>query len=126
MGAIASLLVLSWLQSHTHEATREVRGTIVVAASQLGLGVTLTEDNLAEIAWAATTLPEGAFATKHELLKDGRRVVLASLERNEPVLRAKITLPVQPGSLSSELEDGKHAAIVRVDDVVGYVVFNSP
>jgi pilus assembly protein CpaB len=81
MGAVASLLVLSWLRSQGHEATREVRGTIVVAASQLGLGVTLTEDNLAEIAWAATTLPEGAFATKHELLKDGRRIVLAGAAR---------------------------------------------
>src|SRR5260221_10254379 len=126
MGAIASLLVLSWLQSHTHEATREVRGTIVVAASQLSLGVTLAEDNLAEIPWAASTVPEGAFATKHELLKDGRRVVLASLERNEPVLRAKITLPGQPGSLSSVLEDGKRAVTVRVDDVRGVAGFIRP
>jgi pilus assembly protein CpaB len=126
MGAVASLLVLSWLRSQGHEATREVRGTIVVAASQLGLGVTLTEDNLAEIVWAATTLPEGAFATKHELLKDGRRVVLASLERNEPVLRAKITLPGQPGSLSSVLEDGKRAVTVRVDDVRGVAGFIRP
>jgi pilus assembly protein CpaB len=98
----------------------------VVAAAQLGLGVTLTEDNLAEIAWAATTLPEGAFATKHELLKDGRRVVLASLERNEPVLRGKITLPGQPGSLSSVLEDGKRAVTVRVDDVRGVAGFIRP
>ena len=126
MGAIASLLVLSWLQSHTREATREVRGTIVVAASQLSLGVTLAEDNLAEIPWAASTVPEGAFATKHELLKDGRRVVLASLERNEPVLRAKITLPGQPGSLSSVLEDGKRAVTVRVDDVRGVAGFIRP
>lgn len=126
MGAIASLLVLSWLRSQSHKATREVRGTIVVAAAQLGLGVTLTEDNLAEIAWAATTLPEGAFATKHELLKDGRRVVLASLERNEPVLRGKITLPGQPGSLSSVLEDGKRAVTVRVDDVRGVAGFIRP
>jgi pilus assembly protein CpaB len=126
MGAIASLLVLSWLRSQSHEATREVRGTIVVAAAQLGLGVTLTEDNLAEIAWAATTLPEGAFATRHEMLKDGRRVVLASLERNEPVLRGKITLPGQPGSLSSVLEDGKRAVTVRVDDVRGVAGFIRP
>src|SRR5258708_20086257 len=126
MGAIASLLVLSWLQSHTHEATREVRGTIVVAASQLSLGVTLAGDNLAEIPWAASTVPEGAFATKHELLKDGRRVVLASLERNEPVLRAKITLPGQPGSRSSVVEDGKGAVTVRVDDVGGVAGFIRP
>jgi pilus assembly protein CpaB len=126
MGAIASLLVLSWLRSQTHAATREVRGTIVVATSQLGLGVTLGEDNLAEIPWAASTVPEGAFATKHELLKDGRRVVLASLERNEPVLRAKVTLPGQPGSLSSVLEDGKRAVTVRVDDVRGVAGFIRP
>src|SRR5438034_9143171 len=126
MGAIAALLVGTWLRSHSREASREVRGTIVVAASKVGLGVTLTDDNLAEIAWAASTLPEGAFATKRDILKDGRRVVLASIERNEPVLAGKITLPGQPGSLSSLLEEGKRAVTVRVDDVKGVAGFIRP
>jgi len=126
MGVIAALLVGTWLRSQSREATREARGTIVVAASHLAFGATLTEDNLAEIAWAASTLPEGAFATKRDILKDGRRVVLASLERNEPVLRGKITLPGQPGSLSSLLEEGKRAVTVRVDDIKGVAGFIRP
>jgi pilus assembly protein CpaB len=126
MGVIAALLVGTWLRSQSREANREVRGTIVVAASPLGLGAALTEDNLAEIGWAATTLPEGAFATKRDILKDGRRVVLASIARNEPVLGGKITLPGQPGTLSSLLEEGKRAVTVRVDDLKGVAGFIRP
>jgi len=126
MGAIAALLVGTWLRNQSRDATRDVRGTIVVASSKLGLGVTLADDNLAEIAWAASTLPEGAFANKRDILKDGRRVVIASMERNEPVLRGKISLPGQPGSLSSLLEEGKRAVTVRVDDVKGVAGFIRP
>jgi pilus assembly protein CpaB len=42
------------------------------------------------------------------------------------VLRGKITLPGQPGSLSSVLEDGKRAVTVRVDDVRGVAGFIRP
>jgi pilus assembly protein CpaB len=125
MGALAALLAITWLQSQSREANLPA-GKIVVAASRLGFGTALTGDNLAEVPWAAPTLPEGAFATKHELLKDGRRVVLASLDRDEPVLKSKITAPGQSGSLSSMLEEGKRAVTVRVDDVRGVAGFIRP
>ncbi len=125
MGAVAALLAITWLQSQSHEANLPT-GKIVVAASRLGFGATLSADNLAEVAWAAPTLPEGAFATKHDLLKDGRRVVLTSLDRDEPVLKSKITAPGQSGSLSSMLEEGKRAVTVRVDDVKGVAGFIRP
>jgi pilus assembly protein CpaB len=101
-------------------------GTIVVAATQLGLGKQLTEENLVEVPWATAKLPEGAFATKHDLLKDGRRAVLTALERNEPILKSKITGPGQAGTLSSLLEEGKRAVTVRVDDVRGVAGFIRP
>jgi len=125
MGAVAALLAITWLQSQSHEANLPT-GKIVVAASRLGFGATLSADNLAEVPWAAPTLPEGAFATKHDLLKDGRRVVLTSLDRDEPVLKSKITAPGQSGSLSSMLEEGKRAVTVRVDDVRGVAGFIRP
>jgi pilus assembly protein CpaB len=127
MGGIASLLVRNWLESHSRAAAAiESFATIVVAAKPLGFGVAVADDNVTEIPWPARALPEGAFATKEELLKDGRRVVLAMLESNEPILRSKITGPGQRASLSSLLQEGKRAVAVRVDDVRGVAGFILP
>ena len=126
LGGAAAFLARQWLESHVRNAVEEPRGTIVVAKSPLAFGAEVAADNVAEIPWAATSLPEGAFATKEDLLKDGRRVVLAGLDRNEPVLRSKITAPGQRGSLSTLLQEGKRAVTVRVDDVRGVAGFILP
>jgi pilus assembly protein CpaB len=127
MGGIAALWTRYWLASHSHASANAAPiGTIVVAAQPLRFGVALTADNIAEIPWAAPELPEGAFATKEALLKDGRRVVLSPLEPNEPVLRSKTTGPDQRASLSSLLQGGKRAVTVRVDDVRGVAGFILP
>jgi len=127
MGGIAAMLARSWLLSHARASLGdESIGTIVVAAQPLGFGRTLTAENVAEIAWAARSLPEGAFASKEELFKYGTRAVLSALDRNEPVLKAKITGPGQRGSLSVILEEGKRAVTVRVDDVRGVAGFILP
>jgi pilus assembly protein CpaB len=126
LGGAAAFLARQWLEGHVRNAVEEPRGTIVVAKSPLAFGAEVATDNIAEIPWAATSLPEGAFATKEDLLKDGRRVVLAGLDRNEPVLRSKITAPGQRGSLSTLLQEGKRAVTVRVDDVRGVAGFILP
>ena len=61
-----------------------------------------------------------------DLLKEGRRVVISPLERDEPILGSKITGPGQRASLSSLLQDGKRAVTVRVDDVRGVAGFILP
>jgi pilus assembly protein CpaB len=119
MGALAALLAVTWLRSQTTQASVQPLKTIVVANVPIGLGVVLAENNLIEIPWGTAALPDGAFATKPDLLKDGRRVTLTQIERNEPVLRSKVTAPGESGSLSSMLEGDKRAVTVRVDDVRG-------
>ncbi len=125
MGTTAAFLTKNWLQSHTRESAAQA-GTIVVATAPMGFGAPLTEDKITEIPWASSTLPQGAFASKQELLKDGRRVVLTPIERNEPVLRSKIAAAGQRGSLSTLLDEGKRAVTVRVDDVRGVAGFILP
>jgi pilus assembly protein CpaB len=127
MGGIAAFLARNWLLNHSQSSSAsQTTGTIVVAAAPLGFGVALSESNVAEIPWASRSLPEGAFATKQDLLKDGRRVVLSQLDRNEPVLRSKVTAPGQRGSLSALLDEDKRAVTVRVDDVRGVAGFILP
>jgi len=125
MGLVAAFMVRNWVQQRTVVASAPT-GTIVVAAAPLGFGAELTGDNITEIRWPAANLPEGAFASKKELLKDGRRTVLKPLEKSEPVLRGKITGPGQRASLSSLLGDGRKAVTIRVDDVKGVAGFVLP
>lgn len=126
MGSVAAYLARNWIEAHATVSPAAPTGTIVVAAAPLGFGITLNRDNVAEIPWGASRLPEGAFATRDELFKDGRRVVLAHMQRSEPVLKNKITGPGQRASLSALLEEGKRAVTVRVDDVRGVAGFVLP
>jgi pilus assembly protein CpaB len=126
MGVVAALLARSWLQSQQHASAGDFTGTIVVAAAPLTFGATVTDDKVTEIPWAAKALPEGAFATKQQMFKDGRRVALTPIERGEPILRVKITAPGQRGSLSTLLDEGMRAVTVRVDDVRGVAGFILP
>jgi pilus assembly protein CpaB len=124
MGAVAAMMARSWMIAHT--AQQGGAATIVVANAPLAFGTVLTSDNLVEIPWASAALPEGAFATKADLLKDGRRVVLNAIERSEMILKSKITGPGQRASLSTLLEEGQRAVTVRVDDVRGVAGFILP
>jgi pilus assembly protein CpaB len=126
-GAIAAALARNWLVSHSGTTLTQGRnGTIVVAAAPLAFGTQLSSENVREIAWSTSALPDGAFATTQELFNDGRRMALASIARNEPVLRGKITAPGQRAALSSMLDPGKRAVTVRVDDVRGVAGFIQP
>lgn len=127
MGSLAAFLARNWLESHAHNtAESQPTSTIVVAVKPLLFGATLTADDVAEIPWAAKTFPEGAFVSKDNIFKDGRRVVLSPLAAHEPILRSKITEPGQRGTLSSLLEKGLRAVTIRVDDVRGVAGFILP
>ena len=82
MGSVAALMARSWIERHTTPQAAATN-TVLVATSPLAFGTVLTEDNVSEIPWAGSQLPEGAFAKKMDLLKDGRRVVLTAIERSE-------------------------------------------
>jgi pilus assembly protein CpaB len=95
-------------------------GTIVVASAPLRYGDELTARSLREIPWPEGDLPAGAFRTKADVLEPGvRRIALAPIEPNEPVLNAKITGEGQRASVSALLEDGMGAVTIQVDEVVG-------
>jgi pilus assembly protein CpaB len=127
MGGIAAFLTRNWLESHSRAlAAGDSIGTIAVAAEPLRFGADVKAESVTEIPWVAAVLPEGAFVTKNDLLRDGRRVVLSPMARGEPILRSKITAPGQSAVLSSLLEDGRRAVTVRVDDVRGVAGFIRP
>src|SRR5215831_3063235 len=125
MGAGAAYLAHNWLQAQMN-AAYQPPGHIVITAESLAYGAAVTADNVTEIPWFTKMLPEGAFASKDDLLNGGRRTVLYPLKQGEPVLRSKVTGPGQRASLAALLEDGKRAVTVRVDDVRGVAGFVLP
>ncbi len=126
MGSVAALMARSWIDRHTAPQAVVPTSTVLVAAAPLAFGAVLSEDNVSEIPWAGEQLPEGAFAKKVDLLKDGRRIVLLPIERSEMILRPKVTAPGQRASLSVLLDEGQRAVTVRVDDIRGVAGFILP
>src|SRR5262245_50944832 len=127
MGGGAAYLARSWLQDQLDASAVHPPAThVVIAAEPLAYGAALTSENVTEIPWFTKLLPEGAFASKDDLLNGGRRTVLYPLKQGEPVLRSKVTGPGQRASLAAVLEDGKRAVTVRVDDVRGVAGFVLP
>ena len=103
-------------------ATRKV----VVAKSPLRFGNPLQPGVLAEVDWPENAVPPGAFASINEMLAPGKRIVLAPIEPNEPVLAAKLTGPGQRATLSAVIQPGMKAVTVRVNDVEGVAGFILP
>jgi pilus assembly protein CpaB len=135
-GLLAVFVAQSWLNSAAdqrmnaleaqNKGKATVTRTIVIAAKPLRYGNELTREMLKEIAWPADALPNGAFASVNDVLKDGKRVVLSAIEQNEPVLSVKITGAGQRATLSSLVRDGMKAVTIRVNDVDGVGGFVLP
>jgi pilus assembly protein CpaB len=132
-GLLAVFVAQSWLNSQAERMkTREAKPqqiatqTIVVASKPLRFGMELQKAMLREIAWPEGALPAGAFGEIDAVLKGGKRVVLAPIEVNEPVLAVKITGPGQRATLSALVQPGMKAVTIRVNDVEGVGGFVLP
>ena len=133
-GLLAVFVAQSWLDSAAENRMRSLNAqrkpvatrTIVVAAKPLRFGNELTPAHLREVAWPDEALPSGAFAKIADVLKDGKRTVLAAIEPNEPLLAVKITGAGQRATLSSLVAPGNKAVTIRVNDVDGVGGFVLP
>lgn len=133
-GLLAVFIAQAWLNGQAERRLRSLEAnkkplatnTIVVAAQRLPFGVELVREHLREVPWPAEALPQGSFATINDILSAGKRVVLAPVEANEPVLGIKITGPGQRATLSALVGEGMKAVSVRVNDVEGVGGFVLP
>jgi pilus assembly protein CpaB len=132
-GLLAVFVAQSWLHSQADMRARNLDAqpavstqTIVVAKQSLRFGTELKPGLLIEVPWPKAALPAGAFAKISDLLGGGRRVVLAAIEANEPVLAVKVTGAGQRATLSSLVAPGMKAVTIRVNDVEGVGGFVQP
>ena len=135
-GLLAVFVAQSWLNSQADARLKSLEAqqkhpavatqTIVVASKPLRFGIELSAQVMHEIPWAEDALPAGAFAKIGDVLTGGKRVVLAAIEPNEPILAVKITGPGQRATLSALLHEGMKAVTIRVSDVEGVAGFVLP
>jgi pilus assembly protein CpaB len=133
-GLLAVFIAQAWLNGQAERRLRSLEAqkkpvatnTIVVAAQRLPFGVELGREHLREVPWSAEAMPQGSFATVSDLLSAGKRVVLAPIEPNEPVLAIKVTGPGQRATLSAIVGEGMKAVSIRVNDVEGVGGFVLP
>jgi pilus assembly protein CpaB len=132
-GLLAVFVAQGWLNYQAElsrktvapKAPQVATRTIVIASAPLRFGALVGTDNLKEVAWPEEAIPAGTFNTIAELTKE-KRIVLASIARNEPILRTKVTGPGQKATLSAVIQDGMRAVTVRVNDVEGVAGFILP
>jgi pilus assembly protein CpaB len=133
-GLLAVFVAQSWLTSAADARMKSLEAqkhpvatqTIVVAGKPLRYGNELNASVLREIPWPQDALPAGAFSKINDVLAGGKRVVLAAIEVNEPILSVKITGPGQRATLSAMLHEGMKAVTIRVSDVEGVAGFVLP
>jgi pilus assembly protein CpaB len=133
-GLLAVFVAQGWLNYQAELSRRVVAPkekpvatrTIVIAAGPLRFGTHVNADNLREVVWPDAALPAGTFGSIAEVMSGGKRIVLASIEKNEPILRSKITGPGQKATLSAVIQDGMRAVTIRVNDVEGVGGFVLP
>src|ERR1700687_2492969 len=122
-GLLAVFIAQVWLnnqasmQAKNYEANKKPMATqtIVVAKQALRFGTELNASMLQEVPWPSEALPSGAFTKTADIISGGRRVVLAAIEANEPVLALKITGAGQRATLSALVKPGMKGVPLRVN-----------
>jgi len=133
-GLLAVFIAQVWLnnqanmQAKNFDANKKPMATqtVVVAKQALRFGTELNASMLQEVAWPTEAVPSGVFTKIGDIISGGRRVVLAAIEANEPVLALKITGAGQRATLSALVKPGMKAVTIRVNDVEGVGGFVLP
>ncbi|WP_299611438.1 Flp pilus assembly protein CpaB [uncultured Tateyamaria sp.] len=102
---------------------------VFVAERPLKYGETLAEADVRAVDWPENALPEGVFTADNPIFPEGvseRRVVLRTMEKNEPILAVKVTEPGEEAGLTSRLQRGMRAFAIRVDVASGVSGFLRP
>jgi len=131
-GLLAVFIANMWLNKQAKQQVQAAPAqsihaqTVVVATQPLRFGTEITEAMVKEVPWPSNSMPAGAFGKISDVMAGGRRVVLAAIEPNEPVLALKITGPGQRATLSALVQPGMKAVTIRVNDVEGVGGFVLP
>lgn len=120
LSGLAAWIANSWIQGR---AVPEQAGSVVVAAMEIPFGVKLEESQIKVIPWADKSLPQGAYASKDQVVN---RVTMNKFYPDEIITEKRISEHLGGSTLSALITKEYRAISVRVDDVVGVAGFILP
>lgn len=129
LGLVAVILANSYFSGmetrQAELAKQQQLARIVVATRPLVFGAKLGAENVAMKNWPADSVPEGAFRTIPDALKDNR-VALRPIVPGEPILASKVSGLDGRATLASLLPDGMRAVTIPINAVAGVAGFVLP
>ena len=129
VGLIAVIIANAYFsgveQRAENEADAQKMVQIVVATQPLAFGTKLIPQNIKLQTWPAASVPEGAFTTIPDALRDNR-VALRPIVIGEPILSSKVSGKDGRATLAALLPDGMRAVAVPVSAVNGVAGFVIP
>ncbi len=129
LAAATVLLAQKFMGSRGNESdTAQVKTVkIVIAKIRLNYGAIINPEHLRVIPWPKGAVPEGSFSSIRDVVRrDEHRVVLRRIEKDEPVLKVKVSGFGGRASLSAIISSKMRAATIRVNDVNGVAGFVLP
>jgi len=102
---------------------------VYVLTQPLRYGQKLGKDDVRLVRWPVDAVPEGAFTAEDTLFpedEDELRSVTRAMEKDEAVLRVKVTQPGEDAGVGSRLAAGMRAFALRVDVASGVSGFVRP
>ncbi len=100
--------------------------TLVVTTEQLRFGAKIEREKLKEVPWPKDAMPAGAFTNIDELVDNGDRKAIKTIESGEPVTSSKLTGVDAKAGLAGLISDGMRAVTIPVDMVNGVGGFVQP
>ena len=129
LGIIAVVLANAWFSGIEEKQQTAVIDTsnvsIVVATQPLAFGTRVSAQNIRLQSWPARSVPQGAFRTIAEVLKDNR-VALRPIVPGEPILADKVSGTDGRATLAALLPEGMRAISIPVTAVRGVAGFVLP
>ena len=96
---------------------------IVVAATDLATGTTLSAKNISLLDWFSDALPSGAFTKIDDVIG---HPLLYPLSANEPILQRDLGVEGAGIGLAGKIPEGMRATAVRSNEIVGVAGFLYP
>lgn len=129
IGLFAVLIANSWfsgVENRGEQPTGQQSNTAIVVATQpMEFGARLTPQNVRLQAWPAASVPQGAFMTVDEALKNDR-VALRPIVPGEPVLASKVSGADGRATLAALLPAGMRAVSIPITAARGVSGFVLP
>jgi len=137
LAGFAVYMAKSYIQNYQAqlEQERNARPVVIetvdiyVTNKALQYGERITTEDVRQVAFPVSALPEGVYRTVEELFPKGDsepRTVLRAMEKSEAILAVKVTGAGEDAGITSQLARGMRAFAIKVDSMSGVSGFLRP